>query len=536
MPRLSVIACSLPFVLTGVAWAEDSPKTDAENQQRVDVEEYVVEGNTVLGEDDIDEAVYSHLGPDIPKSEIEAARAALEKKYQSKGYQTVQVQVAGEDDAGAVHLAVVELRVGRLKVAGSRYYLLSEIKQEAPSVQEGKVPNFNQLHDDLVTLNQIPGRQVTPELKAGQAPGTVDVSLVVKDEFPAQVSVDVNNQHGLDTTPLRTAISGSYDNLWQLGHKLSLVFQTAPERPDDTTVGSASYLARFLGTPYSLLLNGTVSNSNVAAVAGTDLVGNGETVGLHGTANLPGNDEFTHSVQAGVDYKAFRNDTRYFGTSTTGQIVPVSYFPVSASYNAVLNEDDGAAVTTGTFTVSAAPPRSGSNRLELDANRRGLRGQEFWFRASLERSQDIYVGFRGQVRLDGQLSDQPLVSNEQFPLGGLSSIRGYYEAEKLADTGFSGSLQLISPSLPQLVDDWIFGGKTDSNLRLHGFVDGGRGYLHLPLPGQESQFTLLSTGGGAEGSFSDFLSGGFDVAIPLLATDNTKAYSPQILFHVSAVY
>jgi hemolysin activation/secretion protein len=531
------IACALSaLVATYAAAKEEAPIDTSLPAGPVDIDEYIVDGNTVLSTAEIERAVYAHLGPGRPASEIEAARAALEKAFQDKGYQTVQVQIASEDEPGVIHLAVTELKVGRLRVTGARYYLPSEIKKEAPSVVEGIVPNFNDLRADLGTLNQIPGRQVTPELKAGVDPGTVDVALVVKDDFPAHISVDVNNQHGLDTTPLRTSITGSYDNLWQAGHKIMLTYQTAPENPSDTSVFSGSYLARFVGSPYSLLFSGTVSNSNVAAVAGTDLIGKGTTVGVRGLAALPGDEDFTQSVQAGVDYKAFRNTTQVAGSADSAQIIPVSYFPISVNYSAIVTEDDGQTSNSANLTLILAPPRTGSDRFELDTNRYGARGQDLAFRASLDREQDVYAGFRLRARLDGQLTDQPLVSNEQFPLGGANSVRGYLEAENLVDTGASGGLELISPSLPDVANDWLFGGKIDSKLTLHGFADGGTGYIHDPLPGQKFTFTLASVGIGAEGNLSDFLYGGIDLAIPLLKTENTKAHSPEILFHVSTVY
>src|SRR3546814_19453881 len=52
---------------------------------------------------------------------------------------------------------------------------------------------------------------------------------------------------------------------------------------------------------------------------------------------------------------------------------------------------------------------------------------------------DVFSDFQVNARLSGQWSPDPLISNEGFSLGGMSSVRGYYESEALADYGFSRS-------------------------------------------------------------------------------------------------
>ncbi len=77
-----------------------------------------------------------------------------------------------------------ELKVGQLRVKNSRYFDLDRIKDSAPSLKEGSVPNFTDVTKDIVSLNQWPDRRVTPALRAGVTPGTVDVDLNVEDKAP----------------------------------------------------------------------------------------------------------------------------------------------------------------------------------------------------------------------------------------------------------------------------------------------------------------------------------------------------------------
>ena len=168
------------------------------------IKQYRVVGAHHLTKAEIEEAVYPFLGPGRGPEDVEQARAALEKAYQTKGFQTVSVQVPPQQGArGIVVIKVVESPVGRLRVRGSRYYSLSKIKESAPSLAEGTVPNFEEVTRDIVSLNRWPDRRITPSLKAGVIPGTVDVDLTVSDTLPLHGSVELNNRYSADTTPLR---------------------------------------------------------------------------------------------------------------------------------------------------------------------------------------------------------------------------------------------------------------------------------------------------------------------------------------------
>ncbi len=83
-------------------------------------------------------------------ADVEKAREALEKAYHGAGYLTVLVSIPQQKvNGGVVRLEVTEAPVDRLRVVGSRYYSLGEIKAAAPELAEGKVPNFNDMQKQL---------------------------------------------------------------------------------------------------------------------------------------------------------------------------------------------------------------------------------------------------------------------------------------------------------------------------------------------------------------------------------------------------
>ncbi|MCG2601155.1 MAG: ShlB/FhaC/HecB family hemolysin secretion/activation protein, partial [Achromobacter sp.] len=74
-----------------VAGAQPAPA--AQEARRVNINEYIVRGNTVLDARDIEKAVYPYLGPDRTLADIESAREALQTVYQERGYQSVYVDL-----------------------------------------------------------------------------------------------------------------------------------------------------------------------------------------------------------------------------------------------------------------------------------------------------------------------------------------------------------------------------------------------------------------------------------------------------------
>ena len=90
-----------------------------EAQRRVEINEYVVRGNSVLDARAIEEAVYPYLGPDKTLADLEGARETLQKSYQARGYQSVFVELPEQKvEGGVVYLQVSETKVGRVRVVG----------------------------------------------------------------------------------------------------------------------------------------------------------------------------------------------------------------------------------------------------------------------------------------------------------------------------------------------------------------------------------------------------------------------------------
>lgn len=505
--------------------------------QRFDIDDFAVQGADSLPQIEIEEAIYPFLGPNKSADDVEKARAALEKAYHDKGLQTVSVSVPPQNaQSRVINLKVSELKVGRLRVKNSRYFDLDKITDRAGSLKEGSVPNFNNVTKDIVALNQWPDRRITPALRAGVAPGTVDVDLTVEDKLPLHASVEVNNRKSPNTSDVRVISTVHYDNLWQLGHSFNFSYQVAPQRPDDAEVFSGSYLARVGDLDWlNVLVYAVKSSSDVASVGGTNIVGPGQIFGGRAVMTLPGRENFFQTLSAGIDYKHFDQSVRLNGT---GFESPVTYYPMVASYGATFQDEKFTTQLNASVTYNVRP--LSSDWIDFD-NKRFYASPSFThLNADLSHSRELPEGFQLYGKVQGQVADGPLVSSEQLSLGGLDTVRGYLESEVLGDNGIVGSVELRSPNVGALLQAEM---KDETGTvplrytmfnewRFFGFTDAGTVTVLHPLPEQQSRFDVWSYGVGSRFKILDYLNGTVVYSVPMISQAYTQAQNPRVNFRI----
>jgi hemolysin activation/secretion protein len=518
------------------------------------IQEYRVVGAHTLKPTEIQEAVDPFLGPGRSNEDVEKARVAVEKAYRDKGYQTVTVEVPPQRlRHGIIVLQVTEAAVGRLRVRNSRYFLPSDIKKHAPSLQEGRLPNFNDVSRDIVALNKLADRQVTPVIKPGVEPGTMDVDLNVKDTLPLHGSLELNNRYSPNTTPLRVNGSINYNNLWQLGHAAGFSFQVAPERLADAEVFSA-YYSLPVTENMSFMVLGTKQDSDVSTLGGAAVVGKGQIIGARAVFTLPHQQpNFFHTLTFGWDYKHFDEDLTVASgatTSTTGSTgsstsastatssapntttaTPIDYYPFSLNYSASWMGKEYQYYTELNSSLNFHARGLGSSALSFDNKRFDADGSYIYWKGDFSHTQDLPFGFQVFGKVQGQIADSPLINSEEVSGGGLSNVRGYPESTVLGDNGIFGTVELRSPSL--------LGSNTkkdkkdmDNEWRFYGFWDGGRITLNDPLPEQQSLFNLASVGVGSRFRLLNHLSGSVDVAWPLVTQGTITADSTLVTFRL----
>jgi hemolysin activation/secretion protein len=466
--------------------AAGAPSAAEAPAETFDVWEYRVRGSRVLDAKTVERAVYGLLGPRKTIADVEQARLALETAYRSAGYSTVFVDIPEQTvDSGIVRLNVTEGKLDRLRVTGARYFSNRQILAQLPSLEPGGVPHFPDVQKELAALNRVtPDRSVTPVLRAGRSPGTVDVELKVNDDSPFHGNVEVNDRYTADTTKLRSSVVLSYNNLWQKAHTISLQYQVSPQASDEANVLAATYVARLDRANTVLALYAVDSSSDVATVGTLNVLGAGKIFGVRGIRPLDNIGRYSHSLTFGIDFKDFDENIRL--TQADGLATAIKYVNWSASYGFGWSLPK----SRSDFSIGASWGMRGfgNDDAEFENKRFKARANYGYLTGSGTHSRQVFGDARFVARFGFQLANSPLISNEQFSAGGAASVRGYLEAERLGDMGADLSLELHSPSLVK--SDHI------QDLHLFGFVDAATLRLDDPLPAQERVNRLGSAGVG----------------------------------------
>lgn len=533
LPRMLLVGVCCVLWPAKMAFSQEAEAAEPVQSQeaaapaaKFDLLELRVKGNSVIDKKRIERSVYRFLGPGKTIDVVEEARAALEKLYQSQGYQTVSVDIPEQDvKNGVVYLQVVEGTVAKLRVKDSRYFDQGAIKARVPELAEGKVPNLPKMQAQLAQLAaDSQDRTVAPILRAGETPGTLEVDLKVKDELPLHGKVEVNARNTGNTSRLRTIVSMHYDNLWQKFHSASFMYQTAPENNEEVEVLVGSYVLPVIDDSKRLALY-TVSSSSTSQIASAgalSIIGTGDIYGARLVMPMSGSKAYTQTATLGVDYKDFKEDLALLGADSLK--TPIGYLPFMAQYSGNLRDSES--LLSFDMGVNFGIRGLGNDEQQFADKRFLAKPNYIYLSGGLNYRRNLPWGMELAGRTAGQISDSPLISNEQFSMGGMQSVRGYLETHVLADDGVTASLELYSPRLAP--DDW----DSLNNLKALVFADGGKGWLTDALPGTAQEFALASVGAGLRIGFAKHLTGEFDFAVPLLNQGTVRAGENRVDFRL----
>ena len=266
---------------------------------------------------------------------------------------------------------------------------------------------------------------------------------------------------------------------------MSIQYQTAPEETDDleSIVGTYVFTApAFQRTTFALYA--VDSNSDVATVGTLAVIGNGQIFGVRAIHALPQSAGLFHSVTFGLDYKDFLEDIRL--VDSEGLVTPISYLNWSVSYGGTARRSES--LTSMNVVANFGVRGVLNDPIEFEEKRFESLPNYFYLRGSADHLQTLPLDVQLFARAVGQVTPDPLVSNEQLSIGGADTVRGYPEATLLGDYGAVGTIELRHVGLSRLL------GIAPGGAYLAAFYDAGIAKLVDPLPGQIASFTLASAG------------------------------------------
>jgi hypothetical protein len=216
--------------------------------------------------------------------------------------------------------------------------------------------------------------------------------------------------------------------------------------------------------------------------------------------------EFAHvtsSLMLGIDYKSYQaqvlsTNLTYFNlyaldsfgnpvlvTNETirlpgNSVQSLYYLPLSLGWVAARPDSSGSFLFTYNQNIFLQSLSSARSDFQNVASSAEAGGNYTSLTAGLIRQQNLPENWSSVLNVNGQWASEPLINNEQFPLGGTAGVRGYQEGEAYGDTGWRTLCDLRAP--PVTVGSFpTTTGEVPAELRCSWFMDYGQIYGPLLL-------------------------------------------------------
>jgi len=294
----------------------------------------------------------------------------------------------------------------------------------------------------------------------------------------------------------------------------------------------------------------TIDNQRATRSATRD-----HTVGARLTLPVRTSEHFNSSFSFGLDYKdhvgvTFPSNIFFETVTITNNGIPVvkhhttvipgavsrqkySYLPLSLGWTGTEVDKWGPTTANLSMVFPMASPFSGEQSFQEAASSSRADGQFLTLHGRLSREQRLFGQWKLQVSAEGQWASQPLVSLEQFGIGGMGSVRGYKEGELYGDHGWDTQTEFRTPTFAGKY--MLDGHPTELGLSLSAFMDYGKVYLIDPQ-GRKPSSELWGTGLGARVVFGSHLEGQFALAWPLTRSPNRNPLDTRVTFALSAQF
>lgn len=461
----------------------------------------VIEGATAMDPGKLAPAYEDLLATTVAGNEIYRILQRITDLYRAEGYFLTRA-IAPEQEiiAGVILVRVVEGYIAKFTVAGdtSQDAVLEGYAKAALAERPAKLATVER---SLLLMNDLPGITVTPQITPIRSEaGEYDLTVkIVRKTVEASARLD--NRGTPEVGRLQGYLSGALNGLHGAGDSIHANFVTVPNQPKELLYGSLSGSLPIgdHGTTGSAFgAYGRVDPGGSTAQLDSDI----RIAQFVGTVRHPlirsrqqnlriaGLFDFRNFREQQLDNTVISDRLRTLRASTTYDLIDSLN-----GENLVKLE-----VSQGLGILGAS--EEGSSKL----SRADGQSQFTKLSGNLARTQHFTRNIALHVSVAGQWSADPLLSYEEFSLGGETYGRGYDYGELSGEHGVAASGELRYGR--NLNWPWL------SQYQVYGFYDFGAVWNETAA-NDLTEDHLSSAGAGLRLRVNDHLRAGFEAAKPL---------------------
>lgn len=497
----ALLAVTAPLLLNTLALSASEPEA-----LRFDVRAFEIEGSLPIPVDRSQAILVPFTGKAVGLEELQAAAKALESELSAQGYVFYHVVLPPQTLGETVKLRVLPFALADVSVSGNKHFSNENVLASLPALKPGESPNVAAVARDRAHSNEHPARQVDVTFRQSQTPDSVDADVKVQDSRPLRVYASLQNTGEDRTGDWRSTIGVRHGNLFNRDHALSASYTSSPGHWDDVRQYGLFYTAPFYSLGGSLTAFASHSDVDSGTIAEAfNVSGGGDFVGLRWKQHLTPAGAYSHSLELGIEDRFFDNGME-FGSTDLG--IDVRSRPVTLAYQGRIDRS-GATYAGRLEYARNLSTGNHNNDSAYSGNRMGADPEWDAWRGSIEGNRAAGPWILG-ARIAGQYSDEPLISGEQFGIGGAQSVRGLKEREVSGDKGYLLTIEASTP-LP-----W-------EGVRAAVFMDNGEVWIKNASAGQHSRQDAASVGVGLRWSYGGWISLVLDIAQVVDGTDATDS-------------
>lgn len=378
--------------------------------------------------------------------------------------------------------------------------------------------NINKLVDGVRLLELDPViESVSTELVPGTETGTSTLNVTVLPAKPFEASVSVDNSRSPSVGSIQQQLNVSQANLLGVGDRLNI----AASRSSGSNSVNLGYSIPVNARNGTLGLNFSRSSSKVVEAPFDELDIESKARTYEVSYRQPIIQQ--PNEELGLSLKAFRRASEGFfldgatpfpsrGSDEDGR-TRISALRFGQDWTKrqpkqVLSLQSEFSLGLGLFDATVS---SNNDSSQPDGQFFAWRGRGQWVRRL---GSDVLLSVKG----DTQLAANPLLSSEQFGLGGVGTVRGYRSNSLLTDSGWLASAEVQVPVVR--IPKW------DSTIKLVPFLDMGGGW-NLGVQEQPETSRLMSTGVGVLWDLGDRFRARLDWGFPLTSIEGNDGESLQ---------
>jgi hemolysin activation/secretion protein len=446
---------------------EPPPALPGSPQLRVKVQQFTFTGNTLYPEEALQAQVQEFIGKELDFEGLNEAATKVRAFYRARGYFLAQAYLPQQAiRSGSVEIGIIEGRIGEVELdrrEGARIdeTLLAGIL--SVHLKQGQIITETGLERPLLLINDLPGAQVTSEIRPSRILGAADLRVNVSQAGALiNGSVDADNQGNRFTGEYRAGATVNWNTPLGAGDQASFRGFVSDEGMWYTRFAyllPIGYWGTRVGVSWSKFEYRLTKD-----FASLNANGEGEVKSVYAFHPIVRTRNSNVILQLAYEEKKLIDRIESQNSLEERKIAAVKPGIVGDFRDGFLGGGLNAysfAVTRGQLGIAPA------SVLALDQGPTGHNTYGGFTKHNLDarRLQRVTDAVSVLFSLSGQYAAKNLASAEKFSLGGANGVRAFPVGEATADTGMIATAEgrYIVPGFK------IFNG----DLTLIGFYDHG---------------------------------------------------------------